>query len=75
MKNHIRKLTYYNLMVVIRKIMAKGYTMEEAEPVARNIFAEYEACPNGISIETRVGQVLTKEEWLKECAEYKESWD
>ena len=49
--------------------MAKGYTMEEAEPMARNIFAEFEARPLGMSIETRIEKILTKEEWLKEYAE------
>ena len=61
MKRHMKNLTYNNLMAVIHKIQAKGYTFEEAEPVARNIFAEYR--PEGISIEERVRRVLTKEEW------------
>ena len=68
MKKHIKRLTYHNFMTVIHKIMAKGYTLEEAEPVARNIFAEFESSPLGISIETRVERILTKEEWLKESA-------
>ena len=33
------------------------------EKSARNIFAEYEACPMGMSIESRVNAILTKEEW------------
>lgn len=68
MTKHIKRLTYHNFMTVINKIMAKGYTLEEAEPVARNIFAEFESRPLGISIETRVERILTKEEWLKENA-------
>ena len=65
-----RNMTYRNLMAVIRKIEAKGYTFGEAEPVARNIFTEFEARPQGMSIEERVRQVLTREEWEKECRVY-----
>ena len=72
MKRGMKNLTYNNLMAVIRKIQAKGYTFEEAEPVARNIFAEFQAAPGGLSIEERVRRVLTKEEWEKECAEMRE---
>ena len=64
MKRQMRNLTYRNLMAVIRKIEAKGWSFEEAEKMARNIFAEYR--PEGLSIEERVRLVLTKEEWEKE---------
>ena len=59
-------------MAVIHKIEAKGYSFEEAEPVARNIFAEFEASPMGISIEERVRRVLTREEWERVCEEMRE---
>jgi hypothetical protein len=72
MKRQMRRLTYRNLMAVIHKIEAKGYTFEEAEPVARNIFAEFEAAPGGLSIEERVRRVLTREEWERECREIRE---
>ena len=67
-----RQMKNLNLMAVIHKIERKGYTFEEAEPVARNIFAEFAAAPGGLTIEQRIGQVLTKEEWERECREY--SW-
>lgn len=57
----IKNMTYRNLMIVIRKIEKKGYTFDEAEPIARRIFAEYN--PNGHSIEWMVEQVLTKEDY------------
>lgn len=57
----MRNMTYRNLMAVIHKIEAKGYTFEEAELIARRIFAEY--TPQGLSIEERVRRILTKAEW------------
>ena len=59
----MKNMTYHNLMAVIHKLEKKGYTMEEAEPIARRIFEEFAANPMGLSIESRVEQVLTKEEW------------
>lgn len=60
----IKNLTYYNLMVVIHKLEKKGYTKDESEPIARRIFDEFN--PNGLSIETMVGRVLPKDEWINE---------
>ena len=57
----MKNLTYRNLMAVIRKIEAKGYTFEEAEPMAQRIFTEY--TPQGVSIEERVRRILTKAGW------------
>lgn len=57
----MKNLTYKNLMAVIHKIEAKGYTFEEAEPIARRIFTEY--TPQGLSIEEQVCRILTKAEW------------
>ena len=73
MRKQMRNLTYRNLMTVIKQIQAKGYDFEESEWLARNIFAEFESRPLGMSIEERVRRVLTKEEWEKEnleCREY-----
>ena len=64
----IKNLTYYNLMVVVHKIEKKGYTQEEALPIARRIFAEYS--PFGLSINALVDRVLTKEEWEEENRKY-----
>lgn len=59
----MKNLTYRNLMAVIHKLQKKGYSMEEAEPIARRIFEEFVATPEGLSIETRVDRVLSKAEW------------
>jgi len=67
MTRHMKNMTYRNLMAAIRKIEAKGWSFEESEKMARNIFAEYR--PEGMSIEERVRRTLTKEEWEKECRE------
>lgn len=66
----MRNMTYRNLMTVIRKIEAKGYDFEESERLARSIFAEVEARPQGMSIEEQVRRVLTREEWERENREY-----
>ena len=68
----MKNWTYRNLMAVIHKIEAKGYTFEEAEPVARTIFQEFQSRPLGMSIEERVRRVLAKEEWERECREMRE---
>ena len=65
----MKHMTYNNLMAVIRKIQAKGYSFEESERLARSVFAEFEANPLGMSIEERVRRSLTKEEWGRECRE------
>lgn len=64
----IKNLTYRNLMIVIHKLEKKGYTFEEAEPIARNIFAEFN--PYGTSIERMTDMVLTKSEFENEKTEY-----
>ena len=60
----MKNLTYRNLMAVIKKIQAKGYSFEEAEGLARRIFAEYR--PGSLSIEERVRRILTREEYTRE---------
>ena len=59
----MKNLTYHNLMAVIHKIEAKGYDFSEAERLARSIFNEFAARPQGMSIEERVRRILTKEEF------------
>ena len=59
----MKNLTHHNLMVLIHKIEAKGYDFSEAERLARSIFNEFAARPQGMSIEERVRRVLTKEEF------------
>ena len=62
----MKNLTYYNLMVVIHKIQAKGYDFETSKRLARGVFEEFAACPQGLSIEERVRRILTREEWERE---------
>ena len=64
----MRNMTYRNLMTVIRKIEAKGWTFEEADRTARTIFQEFAARPQGMSIEERVRRVLTKAVWEEQNA-------
>ena len=65
----MRNMIYRNLMAVIRKIEAKGYDFQESKRLARSIFAEFEARPQGMSIEERVRRVLTRVEWERENRE------
>ena len=62
----MKNLTYYNLMVVIRKIQAKGYDFETSKRLARGVFDEFAACPQGLSIKERGRRILTREEWERE---------
>lgn len=59
----MKNMTYRNLMAVIHKIEAKGYEFKEAERMARIIFDEFAARPQGISIEERVRRILNREEF------------
>ena len=71
-QRHMKRMTYHNLMVVIHKLQAKGWNFEEAESMARNYFAEFEACPMGMSIEERIRRQPTREEWEGYCREIQE---
>ena len=62
----MKNLNYRNLMIVIRKIMNKGYDFSTSERLARNIFRDFAACPNGKSIEERISLILTAEEYAAE---------
>lgn len=59
----VKNLTYRNLMVVIHKIEAKGYDFETSKRLTQDIFTEFQASPQGLSIEERVRRILSKEEW------------
>lgn len=59
----MKRMTYRNLMIIIHRIMAKGYTLAEAEPMARHIFERYEKFPLGMSIEEQEKQIISKAEW------------
>ena len=59
----IKHMTYRNLMIVIHKIQAKGWSFDESERMARNIFSEFSARPLGMSIEERINRIMTRQEW------------
>jgi hypothetical protein len=42
--------------------MKKGYDFTESEKMARNIFEEFSARPEGLSIEARVEMIQGKED-------------
>lgn len=46
----MKNLTYHNLMIVIKRIQAKGYDFEASERLARHVFDEFQASPQGMSI-------------------------
>lgn len=58
-------MTCRNRMAVIRKIEAIG-SIPVSVRLARDVFAELEARPQGLSIEERFVKILTKEEWERE---------
>ena len=59
----MKHMTYRNLMIVIHKIQAKGWSFDESERMARNIFSEFSARPLGMSIEERINRIMTRQEW------------
>ena len=59
----MKRMTYRNFMIIIHRIMAKGYTLAESEPMARRIFEQYEKNPLGMSIEEQEKQIISKAEW------------
>ena len=61
-----KHMTYHNLMAVIRKIQAKGYDFETSERLARSVFTEYAATPQGLTIEQRIERILDYEEWVRQ---------
>ena len=46
----IKKRTYYNFMLVRKSVEAKGWDAETAGEITRNIFDQYEECPQGLSV-------------------------
>lgn len=69
----IKNRTYHNMMIVVNKIQAKGWNFDESVEMAKRIFDEYEAHPMGLSIEARIKQILTTEEWEAELELMKSS--
>lgn len=69
MERQIKNRTYHNMMIVVRKIQNKGWDFDESVRLAKNIFDEFENHPLGLSINARINQILTKEEFEKELQE------
>ena len=44
---------------------SKGYDFETSERLARSVFTEYAARPEGLSIEQRIERILDYEEWVR----------
>lgn len=64
----MKRKTYNNVLKATRMIMKKGYELEEAAEIARNIFDQHENGP--MPIESYLNQIATKEEWLEGHREY-----
>ena len=62
----MKHMTYNNLMEAIRKIQAKGYNFETSEWLARSVFTEFLARPEGLSIEQRIERTLDYEDWVRQ---------
>lgn len=68
MARQIRNCTYRNMMIIVNRIQRKGWDFDESVRLARGIFAHFEACPNGLSVEQLERQIITVEEWKAENA-------
>lgn len=58
MRKPIKTKTYYNFMLVMKSIIAKGYDRETAEKLTHRIFDNYN--PNGLPIWSSVDLILDK---------------
>lgn len=59
----MKRKTYNNVLKAAKLIMKKGYEEKESLEMAVNIFDEMEELNNGMSIEWRISQIISKEEW------------
>ena len=59
----MKKKTYNNVLKAAKLIMKKGYEEKESLEMAVKIFDEMEALNNGMSIEWRISQIITKAEY------------
>ena len=60
-------LSHENLLILIKEIPQKDCDFSEAETLAGNVFSEFRARTEGLSVEQRADRILTKEEWEREC--------
>ena len=59
----MKRKTYNNILKAAKLIMKKGYEEKESLEMAVKIFDEMEELNNGMSIEWRISQIISKEEW------------
>ena len=59
----MKRKTYNNVLKAAKLIMKKGYEEKESLEMAVKIFDEMEELNNGMSIEWRISQIISKEEW------------
>lgn len=64
----MKRKTYNNVMRAAKMIMKKGYDFDEASQLALNIFNQHEN--SEMKIEWYIEKILSKEEYLKEYAEF-----
>ena len=62
----MKRKTYNNVLKVAKLIMKKGYEEKESLEMAVKIFDEMEELNNGMSIEWRISQIISKEEWKEQ---------
>jgi hypothetical protein len=59
----MKNRTYRNFLIIFNRIKKKGWNQEEAAEITRNIFDQFEAHPNGLSIEAMAKMQCTKAEF------------
>ena len=59
----MKKKTYNNVLKAAKLIMKKGYEYKESLEIAVKIFDEMEELNNGMSIEWRISQIISKKDW------------
>lgn len=62
----IKNRTYRNFMIIMNRILDKGYDRQEAEKITRRIFDEYELNPNGLSVNALEARIIPAAEWRLE---------
>lgn len=53
----MKRRTYRNCLIICNRIRRKGYDRETAQELMLRIFDEYEANPQGLSIEAREAMI------------------
>lgn len=56
----IKKRTYNNFLYVYKRILAKGYSENEAWKITDKIFSDFEMNPNGLPILTHVEMIVSQ---------------